>query len=1152
MNILQQPDALSFSMNLKKFIVSATGTISFILRLGERELISHKYEPGTDGMVEIDVRDIVHPQLSYIIKDSGEVYRQSNLTADFTAIINTTEIVFRVVRGGVDQLADSAANFLTQNFLTWQPSVKPVTYYSPEFLTYYAVGTGKIKLRAYFTDDEGNVTTEQEHAIVDIIPGIAYTIPLQYSVVAGWLGNKLPAYYDVWAESTAGHRFTYIQRYYAENMRPAREQWVLFENSLGELDTFRAYGSDQFNAEHTHNLAETDEVSQEYRVDTERKHQKNTGYLNKEEARWLLDFFPSQKKYLYTGSYLRQIVVMESNVTGKLQEAPLSYTFTYKYADARPLLNLPRTDVPADVLNITIPEVGSFTVPPRLAEVPRLPLSEGALFPVQNPYSENWGTTTVGMIGNFISKIFASYKFFKGYFSIPQFLILKYPDPQEGWYAFVGTPWPGKVYECRTAGTWVDTGVSPTVGDDIFVELLKRYIDGTTIYWDVANRVIKARGGGDNVFSIVVSIETVDIGRVSVTASGDSVGVTPSADGDTYTVTGTVGGTVTVSIVAEEGYQVQKLDVDDVPQGNISEYTFERLDRDHTMKVWMEVSDETPTDFLVRSDLPDVYYSSTQDAFNAVKTDYPDGLTRDVTITCVKPAREKRVSGVFLAALNDFNNQGMHSLTIDGTDKLVYDARSLGGLRLVGTDNVIIKNVEFINYANKVDETSPDEIEAVQFKGSKSMPSNNLHIHNCRFNGTATSDPAKVATLTIGIKDSKNIYISNCGMDGNNGITIDTKDVGCLSLVHNEIRMSKGTGHPSILAASQGTVVMLEDNDFSGEIGENAIQVNNTGYIHIRRNKFHDVSGQMVSISENVSTKEVIIEGNLFVNALIQPFYGWSKAYVTFGNIINLKIDNNTFYMNSGWFEQYALRGNSAEYVDSFNNIFINAAGSKIPVTFFTASYVKRYRSGSNIYQHYLKENGDVTMGVLFNISNPTGDPEYIAAVTSGGSLPYLQGRGFETDSILVDYTEKVIEVQNGSSSYAITPSYNRNTADDAYVPAIDLEYKVKAASGNSRGCLNLSGIAIDELSDGTTGYDGLDLEEETGFTDAAQYSSYADNRLLLKSKLLNRNRTVRMEMVGSLHRYLILGRYGIVAAEPVTDGNGEYVSDELYTVNIK
>ena len=244
------------------------------------------------------------------------------------------------------------------------------------------------------------------------MPGIAYTMPLQYSVVAGWLGHKLPAYYDVWVENTSGQRLTYIQRYYAEDMRSEQEQWVLFENSLGGIDTFRAYGVTTLNGEHTHNIAETDECFQEYRVDTERKFQKNTGYLNDNERKWLLDFFPSQKKYLYAGNYLRQIVVMESNVSFTDRDIPSNYTFTFKYADARPLLNLPRTDLPADILNITVPEVGSFTVPPRLAEFSRLPLSEGALFPIQNPYSEEWSTTNVAAIGyylaDFLSRIFGS------------------------------------------------------------------------------------------------------------------------------------------------------------------------------------------------------------------------------------------------------------------------------------------------------------------------------------------------------------------------------------------------------------------------------------------------------------------------------------------------------------------------------------------------------------------------------------------------------------------------------------------------------------------------------------------------------------------------------------------------------------------------
>ena len=331
MNIIQQPDMLSLSMNLKNFIIGSSRQTTFTLKAGDKELVSQVYAPDENGVMEIDIHEIVHSFLSYSLKDIGEVYQQTNLVADFTAVIDSTEITFRVIRSGVDRLTDSATNFLTQNFLTWQPNVKPVTYYSPEFLTYYAVVAGTVKLRAYFTDESGTVKSQTDYTVTELMPGIAYTMPLQYSVVAGWLGHKLPAYYDVWVENTSGQRLTYIQRYYAEDMRSEQEQWVLFENSLGGIDTFRAYGVTTLNGEHTHNIAETDECFQEYRVDTERKFQKNTGYLNDNERKWLLDFFPSQKKYLYAGNYLRQIVVMESNVSFTDRDIPSNYTFTFKY-----------------------------------------------------------------------------------------------------------------------------------------------------------------------------------------------------------------------------------------------------------------------------------------------------------------------------------------------------------------------------------------------------------------------------------------------------------------------------------------------------------------------------------------------------------------------------------------------------------------------------------------------------------------------------------------------------------------------------------------------------------------------------------------------------------------------------------------------------
>lgn len=409
MNILNQPAALSLSGNIEKFRIQSAESFSFILSKGNTRLLSSVYTPGTDGYVTIDIRDIVESQLSFLMKDITTYYEQSELAADFTAVIADKNITFRVLRCGVDRFSGSAETFLKANFLTWQPQVKKVTYYSPEYLTYYAVISSYVKVKAYFTDDEGKVTEEVKQ-LATLGEKRAYTIPVQYAVIMALFGSRLPSFYDVWVEDGSGSRLTYVQRYVAGNILSEQEQWVLFENSLGGMDTFRAYGQLDFSAEHTHNIAEIDDISEEYRVDTERKFQKNTGYLDNRERQWLIDFLPSKQKYIYNLNYLRRIVVTEDNTTYTDKELPSSYTFTYKYADARPLLNLQRTDSLPDNLDIHIPDLASFTIPPRLVEFPSQPLSEGVLFPVQQPFSEKWATTNIGAIFAYVlNKISTEY-----------------------------------------------------------------------------------------------------------------------------------------------------------------------------------------------------------------------------------------------------------------------------------------------------------------------------------------------------------------------------------------------------------------------------------------------------------------------------------------------------------------------------------------------------------------------------------------------------------------------------------------------------------------------------------------------------------------------------------------------------------------------
>lgn len=412
--VLLYPDALSMvgSMNAFEIFSTSKADVVFALRYkgSSANIVQHTYTPNDKNRITLSVKDIILPLLSFEVKDSSEPYAQPNIMKSFVATLyevgsegSKKEFTFSVIRAGVDRLSDSATNFLKNNFLTWQPQVKAVTYYSPEFLTYYATATSVMKCKAYMWN--GTAYEEKEVVLMNHMnAGTVYTVPVQYAIIAKNIGGSIqPSYYDIWVEQD-GKRVTYIQRYYASDMKSEEEEWFLFENSLGGVDCFRAYGNSENTAEHTHNVAEIEEDSEEYRVDTTRKFKKNTGFLDKKERLWLLDFFPSLGKYVYHGNSLRKITVIESDVNYEAKELPSDYTFTYKYSDARPYLNLTRSDASNfKQMDIHLPEIGNFTIAPRLVEFPRQLLSGGVLFPVQEPYSETWGVTTADALFSYFA-----------------------------------------------------------------------------------------------------------------------------------------------------------------------------------------------------------------------------------------------------------------------------------------------------------------------------------------------------------------------------------------------------------------------------------------------------------------------------------------------------------------------------------------------------------------------------------------------------------------------------------------------------------------------------------------------------------------------------------------------------------------------------
>ena len=378
---------------MRKFVLGAKEAVSFILKKGTATLLEQSYEPGPDKMVTIDVREVVESQLSYTLDTAQEIYSQNTIFADFTATIDGTSHSFRAIRCGIADLADTPGNWLKSHFLTWQPKVKEVTYYSPEWLTYYAISDCTVKAKATFPDNSSSTTS-----LKGMTAGECVTLNLQYAIVAKLFGNKYPSYLEVYAEA-GGARLSVSQFYKFTDIHSEDEQWFLFENSLGGMDTFRAHGVNRLQAEHGHLIAELDENLSEYDVETDRKFVKNTGFLDDYSRRWLLDFFPSRAKYIYEASMIRRIIVTESDATYTSNDLPSSYTFTYRLSEISRYLNLIRNEKELPD-NLTVPNLSSpdFIFPPRLAELPRQELGEGVLFPAFDPHNPKASVATFGSI----------------------------------------------------------------------------------------------------------------------------------------------------------------------------------------------------------------------------------------------------------------------------------------------------------------------------------------------------------------------------------------------------------------------------------------------------------------------------------------------------------------------------------------------------------------------------------------------------------------------------------------------------------------------------------------------------------------------------------------------------------------------------------
>lgn len=391
MNIVQQPDSLCFAGNVLDFVIDGvTKSITFKLRVDNVEVVNEVYTPS-NGRVDIRCKDIVNHLLSVSIPRADQDHViQSSAVKKFRAEIDTTVVEFTAVKGGISNVIETSSVFLKTQFLTLQPQQKNITTHQPEYLSYYAVVAGKVKVKAYHVDGS------DEKYILDIVQGNLYTIDLSYLKISGKF-NKAIGCYDVWVEDTGGNRLTYMQRYILTRSNVETNVYM-FENTLGGIDTVTFTGKFTEKIQTEGTVTTMLEESLDNDVDLNFSREQNTGFIPSiEYARWLRGFFVSKQRYHVSGS-LRRIYLRESDnefTVNSLND--FVFEFFYSIQEKYDVVTRDGGELPE---LLEFPEVDDqipFLVP-RLSEFPIAVTADDLMLPVQYAYENKWRRISVASI----------------------------------------------------------------------------------------------------------------------------------------------------------------------------------------------------------------------------------------------------------------------------------------------------------------------------------------------------------------------------------------------------------------------------------------------------------------------------------------------------------------------------------------------------------------------------------------------------------------------------------------------------------------------------------------------------------------------------------------------------------------------------------
>ncbi|HNQ82476.1 MAG TPA: hypothetical protein PKM34_02465 [Bacteroidales bacterium] len=297
------------------------------------------------------------------------VYKLNTLPGDHYAVLGGFDYKILAALNGI---AYSYLDFITtfKAFLTWQPAIKPINKTQREklfYLVFNDISNVVSFIKIYFTDGTTSSNTQiaSFHAAqYDVIEFFTDYISLD---IAGKEGQKTALKYDFWLQDESNNIISQVRTYEIEFRRQPFSRILIFRNSFGAYDIFRATGRKKHVNNYERMILERNSseytLAQQYQILESESFQVSSGFISRSMKNWLRELMLSEEVFEIIGDYRFPILIQNEQVENiDDQETIYEVDIKYKYAFKNPKYSELSNTMPllAENLNALLNEDGNF------------------------------------------------------------------------------------------------------------------------------------------------------------------------------------------------------------------------------------------------------------------------------------------------------------------------------------------------------------------------------------------------------------------------------------------------------------------------------------------------------------------------------------------------------------------------------------------------------------------------------------------------------------------------------------------------------------------------------------------------------------------------------------------------------------------------